>query len=106
MFRGKPLGFRVTPKVRDASAARPRWDLVKPQLIAMAALVAALVMIGIRYLSGQADGIAPLVNTAWVVFDLFIFGIVVQAVRYTGPDTTTSAAPPLEHETTTVGGPL
>jgi cellulose synthase (UDP-forming) len=106
VFRGKPLGFRVTPKVRDASEARPRWDLVKPQLIAMAALVAALVMIAIRYLAGQADGIAPLVNTAWVVFDLFIFGIVVQAVRYTGPDTTTPAAPPLEHETTTVGGPL
>ncbi len=106
VFRGKPLGFRVTPKVRDESQARPRWDLVKPQLVAMAALVAALVMIAIRYLAGQADGIAPLVNTAWVVFDLFIFGIVVKAVRYTGPDAATPAAPPLEHETTTVGGPL
>jgi cellulose synthase (UDP-forming) len=102
VFRGKPLGFRVTPKVRDESEARPRWDLVKPQLIAMGALVAALVMIAIRYLAGQAEGIAPLVNTAWVVFDLFIFGIVIRAVRYRGPE----AEMPLAHESTTVGGPL
>ncbi|WIB16210.1 glycosyltransferase [Curtobacterium sp. MCPF17_050] len=102
VFRGKPLGFRVTPKVRDESEARPRWDLVRPQLIAMGALVAALVMIAIRYLAGQAEGIAPLVNTAWVVFDLFIFGIVIRAVRYRGPE----AEMPLAHESTTVGGPL
>jgi cellulose synthase (UDP-forming) len=102
VFRGKPLGFRVTPKVRDESEARPRWDLVKPQLIAMGALVAALVMIAIRYLAGQAEGIAPLVNTAWVVFDLFIFSIVIRAVRYRGPE----AEMPLAHESTTVGGPL
>jgi cellulose synthase (UDP-forming) len=102
VFRGRPLGFRVTPKVRDTTAAKPRWDLVKPQLFAMAALVAALVMIAIRYLTGQAEGIAPLVNTAWVLFDLFIFSIVIRAVRYRGPE----AALPLEHESTTVGGPL
>ncbi|PZE86420.1 glycosyltransferase [Curtobacterium sp. MCBD17_032] len=102
VFRGKPLGFRVTPKVRDESEARPRWDLVRPQLIAMGALVAALVMIVIRYLAGQAEGIAPLVNTAWVVFDLFIFSIVIRAVRYRGPE----AEMPLAHESTTVGGPL
>ncbi|PYY49640.1 glycosyltransferase [Curtobacterium sp. MCBD17_023] len=102
VFRGKPLGFRVTPKVRDESEARPRWDLVRPQLIAMGALVAALVMIAIRYLAGQAEGIAPLVNTAWVVFDLFIFSIVIRAVRYRGPE----AEMPLAHESTTVGGPL
>jgi cellulose synthase (UDP-forming) len=59
-------------------------------------------MIGIRYLTGQAEGIAPLVNTAWVVFDLFIFSIVIRAVRYRGPE----AQVPLEHESTTVGGPL
>jgi cellulose synthase (UDP-forming) len=102
VFRGKPLGFRVTPKVRDDTDAKPRWDLVKPQLIAMGALVAALVAIGIRYLTGQAEGIAPLVNSAWVVFDLFIFSIVIRAVRYRGPE----ADIPLTHESTTVGGPL
>jgi cellulose synthase (UDP-forming) len=102
VFRGKPLGFRVTPKVRDDTDAKPRWDLVKPQLIAMGALVAALVAIGIRYLTGQAEGIAPLVNSAWVVFDLFIFSIVIRAVRYRGPE----ADIPLAHESTTVGGPL
>ncbi len=92
----------VTPKVRDESDQKPRWDLVKPQLYAMGALVAALVMIGIRYATGQADGIAPLVNTAWVVFDLFIFSIVIRAVLYRAPVFT----PPVEHESSTVGGPL
>ncbi|MCJ1715780.1 glycosyltransferase [Microbacterium sp. M1A1_1b] len=101
VFRGKPLGFRVTPKVRDDAQAKPRWDLVRPQLFAMGALVGALVLIGIRYLSGQAAGIAPLVNTAWVVFDLFIFSIVIRAVLYRGPGTVQS-----EHESTTSGGPL
>jgi cellulose synthase (UDP-forming) len=59
------------------------------------------VLIGIRYLSGQASGIAPLVNTAWVVFDLFIFSIVIRAVLYRGPGTAQS-----EHESSTAGGPL
>ncbi len=103
VFRGKPLGFRVTPKVRDESEQKPRWDLVKPQLIAMAALVASLVLIGIRYLTGQAEGIAPLVNSAWVVFDLFIFSIVIRAVRYGGPGPGTVQS---EHESSTAGGPL
>jgi cellulose synthase (UDP-forming) len=102
VYRGKPLGFRVTPKVRDETEQKPRWDLVKPQLYAMGALVAALVMIGIRYLTGQAEGIAPLVNTAWVVFDLFIFSIVIRAVRYRGPATPAQS----EHESSTAGGPL
>ncbi|OIH96341.1 cellulose synthase [Curtobacterium sp. MCBA15_001] len=101
VFRGRPLGFRVTPKVRDEAEAKPRWDLVRPQLWAMGALVGALVLIGIRYLTGQASGIAPLVNTAWVVFDLFIFSIVIRAVLYRGPGSVQS-----EHESTTTGGPL
>ncbi len=84
VFRGKPLGFRVTPKVREASTG-PRWDLVRPQLWAIGSLVAALVLIAIRYATGQAEGIAPLVNTAWVVFDLVIFSIVIRAVLYPGP---------------------
>lgn len=84
VYRGKPLGFRVTPKTRQASTG-PRWDLVKPQLWAMGALVAALVLIAIRYATGQAAGIAPLVNTAWVIFDLVIFSIVIRAVLYPGP---------------------
>jgi len=61
------------------------------------------VVIAIRYATGQADGIAPLVNTAWVVFDLFIFSIVVRAVLYRGPD---AGTPQSEHVSSTAGGPL
>lgn len=75
----------MTPKTKQASNG-PRWDLVKPQLVAMGCLAAALVLVGIRYATGQADGIAPLVNILWVVFDLVIFSIVVRAVLYTGPE--------------------
>jgi cellulose synthase (UDP-forming) len=85
VYRGRALGFSVTPKTKQASNG-PRWDLVKPQLIAMGCLAAALVLVGIRYATGQADGIAPLVNILWVVFDLVIFSIVIRAVLYTGPD--------------------
>lgn len=41
-------------------------------------------------------------NTAWVVFDLFIFSIVIRAVLYRGPSTATQS----EHESSTAGGPL
>jgi len=102
VFRGKPLGFRVTPKVRDETAMKPRWDLVRPQLFAMGSLVAALLLIGVRYLTGQASGVAPLVNTAWVVFDLVIFSIVIRAVLYRGPAPTGQSG----HTSSTAGGPL
>lgn len=84
VYRGRALGFSVTPKTRPTATSR-RWDLITPQLWAMGCLVAALVLVGIRYLTGQADGVAPLVNILWVVFDLVIFSIIVRAVLYPGP---------------------
>ncbi len=39
-------------------------------------------------------------NTAWVVFDLFIFSIVIRAVRYRGPGPGTVQS---EHVSSTVG---
>jgi cellulose synthase (UDP-forming) len=84
VYRGRALGFSVTPKTKQA-ATGPRWDLVRPQIWAVACLVAALVLVGIRYATGQAEGIAPLVNIAWVLFDLVIFSIIVRAVLYPGP---------------------
>jgi cellulose synthase (UDP-forming) len=91
VFRGRPLGFRVTPKGRQESS-KLRWDLVKPQLFAMGALVLSLVIVGIRYLAGQVHGISPLVIIVWVVFDLFIFSIVIRAVLYGGPEQETPQA--------------
>lgn len=84
VYRGRALGFSVTPKTR-AAEGRPRWDLVRPQLIAMGALVLSLVAVAIRYAVGQAEGIAPLVNIVWVVYDLMVFSIIIRAVLYTPP---------------------
>ena len=74
----------MTPKTRTEAHVR-RWDLVRPQLFVMAALVVSLVVVGVRYAAGQAEGIAPLVNVAWVLFDLAVFSIVIRAVSYSGP---------------------
>ncbi|ROS58160.1 cellulose synthase (UDP-forming) [Frigoribacterium sp. PhB160] len=84
VYRGRSLGFAVTPKTRTEAHVR-RWDLVRPQLFVMAALVVSLAVVGVRYAAGQAEGIAPLVNVAWVLFDLAVFSIVIRAVSYSGP---------------------
>jgi cellulose synthase (UDP-forming) len=84
VFLGRPLGFRVTSKTR-LEGGRPRWDLVKPQLMVMGALVVALIVVGIRIVVGQAEGIAPYVNIAWVIYDLAVFSIIIRAVLYRGP---------------------
>jgi cellulose synthase (UDP-forming) len=84
VFLGRPLGFRVTSKTR-LEGGRPRWDLVKPQLFVMGALVVALIVVGIRIAVGQAEGIAPYVNIAWVIYDLAVFSIIIRAVLYRGP---------------------
>jgi len=88
VFFGQPLGFRVTSKTRVENG-RPRWDLVKPQLYVMGALVVALIVVGIRIAVGQAEGIAPYVNIVWVIYDLAVFSIIIRAVLYRGPALTT-----------------
>jgi cellulose synthase (UDP-forming) len=85
VFLGQPLGFRVTTKVRQ-EGGRLRWDLIKPQLLVMAALVVALAVVSIRIAAGQAEGIAPYVNIAWVIYDLAVFSIVIRAVLYRPAD--------------------
>jgi cellulose synthase (UDP-forming) len=87
VFLGRPLAFKVTEKVRQESG-RPRWDLVKPQLIVMGALVLALIVVGIRIAAGQAKGFAPYVNIAWTFYDLAVFSIIIRAVLYKAADTT------------------
>ncbi|WP_394685390.1 glycosyltransferase family 2 protein [uncultured Microbacterium sp.] len=85
VYRGRSLGFSVTPKTRSLED-RPRWDLVKPQLWVMGAMVASLGVVAIRYSVGQAEGIAPLINIAWVLYDLAVFSIIVRAVLYSASD--------------------
>ena len=92
VFLGHPLGFRVTSKTKVENG-RPRWDLVKPQLFIMGALVIALVVVGIRIAVGQAEGIAPYVNIIWTIYDLAVFSIIIRAVLYRGPAVTTKETP-------------
>ncbi|MBS42025.1 MAG: cellulose synthase [Nocardioides sp.] len=83
VFLGRDLDFAVTPKT-GRTDERLRWDLVRPQLWAMGALVAAAVIGVVRLAVGQATWLGAGVNLIWVVFDLVIFSVVVQAVRYRG----------------------
>ncbi len=84
VFRGRALDFAVTPKVVTPTEGRPRWDLIRPQLIAMGLLVAALVIGGIRLAVGQAQPLGTALNVVWVVFDLVILSIIIRAARYRG----------------------
>jgi cellulose synthase (UDP-forming) len=83
VFLRRSLDFAVTPKERQASSG-PRWDLVRPQLYAMGALVLALVVGTVRILVGQAHPLGTVFNMLWVGFDLAIFSVIIQAARYRG----------------------
>jgi len=84
VYLGRSLGFVVTPKTRQAGA--PAWGLIKPQLVAMGLLAAAGVLGIVRMAVGQADVTPTLVNLAWIVFDLVVLSVIVQAVRYRPED--------------------
>jgi cellulose synthase (UDP-forming) len=85
VYLGRSLDFAVTPKTLQQDQ-QLRWDLVKPQLWAMGLLVAAAVIGLVRMVLGQADILGTSVNLVWVVFDLVIFSVVIEAVRYRGYD--------------------
>ena len=83
VYLGRDLDFRVTPKTLQERTSLP-WYLIKPQLVAMAVLVLA-VLVGIaRMLLGGADTVGTLVNCLWIAFDLLILSVVIEAVRYPG----------------------
>ena len=84
VFLGRSLGFVVTPKTRQTGA--PAWGLIKPQLIAIGLLAAAGVIGVVRMAVGQADVTPTVVNLLWIVFDLVVLSVIVQAVRYRPED--------------------
>ncbi|WP_134738982.1 glycosyltransferase family 2 protein [Nocardioides sp. 503] len=93
VFLGRSLDFAVTPKTKSAEGGRTRWDLVRPQLWAMALLaVAALVGI-VRVAVGQAPVFGTVFNVVWVIFDLAVFSVIIQAARYRGFEPTPSEVP-------------
>jgi cellulose synthase (UDP-forming) len=85
VFLGRDLDFAVTQKT-GASDEGPRWDLIKPQLIAMGALALAVVIGLVRLAVGQATPFGTLFNIVWVLFDLAIFSVIIRAALYRGFD--------------------
>jgi cellulose synthase (UDP-forming) len=80
----RSLGFVVTPKTRQEGG--PPWRLIRPQLTAMALLVVAAVVGVARLATGvETSPTSVAVNVFWVLFDLVILSVIVQAARYTGP---------------------
>ncbi|MEC3851951.1 cellulose synthase [Paenarthrobacter ureafaciens] len=79
---GRPLGFAVTPKVRQSGG--PSWSLIRPQIIVAVLLAIALVVGVARLLTGLAEPLGTLVNVAWVAFDLVVLSVLVKAVLYKG----------------------
>ncbi|UZX05263.1 glycosyltransferase [Arthrobacter sp. CDRTa11] len=79
---GRNLGFAVTPKTRQDGG--PPWSLIRPQLVAIAALLLAAVVGFIRMFTGLGAPAGTLVNVAWVVFDLLILSVIIRAALYKG----------------------
>jgi cellulose synthase (UDP-forming) len=83
VFLKRDLDFAVTPKTRQSAQGTP-WHLIRPQLIVMTALVVAALVGVVRVVLGQAELLGSIVNFVWVAFDLLIFSVVIEAVRYPG----------------------
>lgn len=81
---GRPLSFAVTRKDGRDPRGVP-WREIWPQLTAMIVLVIALVIGVARVIVGTGDGTGTLVNTAWVLYDLVVLSVIIQAARYRGP---------------------
>jgi cellulose synthase (UDP-forming) len=80
VYFGRPLGFVVTPKTRQAGAS---LRLVRGQLAVMALLAGGVVYGLARLALGVADDpFALLVNIFWAGYDLLLLGVVLVAARY------------------------
>jgi cellulose synthase (UDP-forming) len=78
----RELSFVVTPKTRQAGAS---LRLVRPQLIAIGLLLLAAVVGLVRLMVGATDeGGAIMLNVAWVVYDVIMLSVVVDAALYEG----------------------
>ncbi|MEJ1154446.1 glycosyltransferase [Microbacterium marmarense] len=81
---GRPLSFVVTRKDGSTREGFP-WREIWPQLIAIAVLSLALIIGLGRLAVGTADGTGTLVNTVWVIYDLVVLSVIIQAALYRGP---------------------
>jgi cellulose synthase (UDP-forming) len=80
----QPLGFVVTPKVRQGAAGlRTQWRLIWPQLAAITILVLAAAWGVGRVLLGRSyEPVGVAVNLFWVAYDLLMLSVVVGAASY------------------------
>jgi cellulose synthase (UDP-forming) len=83
----QPLGFVVTPKTRQAGGAFiGRLQLVRIQVLTIVILVLAALWGLVRLaLGGTADGVAVLVNALWIIYDLAMLSVVLDAAVYEPP---------------------
>jgi cellulose synthase (UDP-forming) len=97
VYFGKPLGFVVTPKTRQARGALvSRLTLVRVQVAAMVVLTAAALWGLLRLTLGLAtDYVAILVNVSWIVYDLVMLSAVLDAVAFEP----TGSGQPVEEDT-------
>jgi cellulose synthase (UDP-forming) len=98
---GRPLGFVVTPKTRQARQPFP-WRLIIPQTVAVVALVVATVIGVVRLWTGASQ--APLgtfVNVLWVAYDLVILSVIFRAAAFRAPETDNGGSHDDEAATTT-----
>jgi cellulose synthase (UDP-forming) len=79
----RSLGFVVTPKTRQETG--PQWRLIRPQLIAMAVLAVAALVGLVRIATGtQHTTQGVVVDNIWIVYDLLVLSVLIQAARYKG----------------------
>jgi cellulose synthase (UDP-forming) len=81
----RPLGFVVTPKTAMTQDRPFPWRLVWPQLLAAVLLLFAVVIGGLRLLTGSADSVIGTgVNTLWIAYDLLVLSVIWRAALYRG----------------------
>jgi cellulose synthase (UDP-forming) len=86
VYFGRSLGFVVTPKTIQRKQLS--FLLIKWQLVVLATLVLSSVWALGRLVLGVATEWFPIVvNLIWVTYDLSMLSVVVEAARYTAPDT-------------------
>ncbi|WP_240755684.1 glycosyltransferase family 2 protein [Nocardioides iriomotensis] len=86
VFLGRPLGFVVTPKTRQARQPFP-WRLIIPQTVAVAVLVLATLIGVLRLWTGASQApIGTFVNVLWVAYDLLILSVIFRAAAFRAPD--------------------
>ena len=84
VFFHRPLGFVVTPKIRQEG--KNQWGLIKYQIFAIIILSIAAVVGIIRLIAGLSEPIGTFVNVAWVLWDIGLMSILIPAVRFRGSE--------------------